>query len=168
MSAALTAAQALSDYGAGRSDAEAAWKLCLLRDKLRRTRRTNTERHLARAAAAQRQDDADASTSSSEVVEQARGEEVLQPDAVLWPSSLQARPAMAWPAALEEGRWRFTDAASGPMSVFRHQTRCTAPPASDPFFHFDDMDLAEQLCHAFLRSVLQAWRGCVAADPEDI
>lgn len=168
--AAFTAAQALHELGPGRSEAESAWRMCLLREKLKCMQRARQREQRkagfawapALAAAAEEEEGQDRG-AAEEAASPARA------DACLWPATLGPElaelVARGGAAAEEEDGSAAAGVADNAVASAADpaaaQSRPSAPPASDPFFHFSDIDLAEERAiaeeRALLSEVLRGW-----------
>jgi len=156
--AAFTAAQALSQLGPGRSEAEAAWKLCLMREKLKCLQRSRPNGSSFTWAPALSKGNNQAS----------RVPDPPTPprDESLWPSFLPVLVEEEAQGGDEDGRAR-EERGAPPLSA----RRPPAPPASDPFFHFGEIDAAEERIRAEQQALVVeafgAWRFASTKEPRD-
>jgi len=157
--AALAALQALHELGPEK-EAEVSWRMCLLREKLKCLQKSRQRRGCFSWAPAL------AKSGDGDPVSMGNRTSPAYADVDIWPT-MPDSPKIED----DEGTSRGFAAASKAGGSQRgssehdhgHETDCSeqcrpsAPRASDPYFHFGDIDEAEREQEEFLRTVLHAW-----------
>jgi len=145
--AAWTAAQALQQLGSGRQEAESAWKMCLLREKLKCLQRSKE----ASAGSGGGGSGGGRFTWAPALHDDAMD---AQADSTTDSTVAPVVDRDVWPSWQVQELGEACESSELPLL----DEEAVAPPvASDLFFNFAEIEDAEEEQLSFLGSVLQAW-----------